>query len=251
MRYKIEEIEKQIIDHLYANVTVSGVLVKTHAGEVNPISLMNEETVNGYIQMLPFIFIHYLNRKTYWADDNRHIKIHDLTFRFYVAQRSLPTGRDGQIGCYELLRQINDAISGKLLMNYQTFADSLWRLSGWTISDVQTSGSDTIITVDATHLTTGDYVFISGCTGLTGINNDSTTRSWQITKIDSANVKITGNTFAGTYTASSGKLITALTNAEINQQSAIVEVDGNSERLVASMPDFQVYSADYHLYMMA
>lgn len=112
MRYKIEEMENQIIEALQAESALSGVTIATHAGEISGAYFEDPTLFEGLTQQLPFIFVQYQGKTKMQSDSVKRLDIHAVKFRFFVAAESLRATRESQISAYELLRGLYDTIHG-------------------------------------------------------------------------------------------------------------------------------------------
>ena len=60
LRYKISNIEDQILDTLRADTTNFGdAMVDTYAGQVSPQLFLQPEYMQGFINLLPFALVSY------------------------------------------------------------------------------------------------------------------------------------------------------------------------------------------------
>lgn len=116
MRYKVEEIEDQILATLAADSVFTSVNRETHAGEVDQQMFLDPAYVGGLLTRLPFVYLQYMGRMTPTEDMSsmRTSQVHTVRFRFYVGAQSLRSRKEGQRAAYALLRGVYDAINGKV-----------------------------------------------------------------------------------------------------------------------------------------
>ena len=117
MRYKISELEDQLIATVEADTTnFSNVLVKPYSGQVSAQNFLNPEYMQGFVDLLPFVFVSYQGRFSEKMDRDSSLMyyIHTLFFRFYIGARSANTTQDAVRNCYDMLAGIYDDIHGKV-----------------------------------------------------------------------------------------------------------------------------------------
>jgi len=99
--------------------TVSGsyndtTLIRTHAGEVTPRTFLDPRLLEGFVTLLPFVFIQHQGfraskdkrdsaGRTYW---------HEVFFRYFVGARSLREKIEAQRDAYTMLAHLYDDIHG-------------------------------------------------------------------------------------------------------------------------------------------
>jgi hypothetical protein len=118
MRYKISEIEDQIIATLKADSTLSTVQkIDTYAGQVAAQMFLNPEYMQGFVKLLPFILVSYQGRTSQKIDRDAsgNVYIHTLTFRIFAGTTSLRSTKEAARGAYDLLASIFDGLHGKIL----------------------------------------------------------------------------------------------------------------------------------------
>lgn len=115
MRYELEDIETQLISTLQADAGLASVHVRTHAGEVTALTFLDPKEQEGFVHILPFVFVQYQGKSTAQSDKNSTALIyyHTLRFRFFVGAQTLSDKRGGQLTAYAMLRAVYDALHGK------------------------------------------------------------------------------------------------------------------------------------------
>ena len=113
MDYAVENIEDQLIATLQANANLSGVDVRTHAGQISVQMFLDPQYVEGLIPRLPFVYLRYKGRTATMRDSVGKLWAHELQWEFYVAAQSLRQTQESQRYCYGMLRGIFDSIHGK------------------------------------------------------------------------------------------------------------------------------------------
>lgn len=113
MRYNLEDIEDQILATLSASSGLSGVVIKTHAGEVNMNLFLDPQYYEGVISLIPFVFIRYAGRVANAIDDLKTEWKHELKFQLYIATSSLRSRKESQRNAYALIRACYDALIGR------------------------------------------------------------------------------------------------------------------------------------------
>jgi phage gp37-like protein len=117
MRYKISEIEDQIIATLKADSTLSTVQkIDTYAGQVDARMFLQPEYMQGFIKLLPFCLVSYQGRNAQALDKDGtgNLYIHTLTFRIFTGARSLRNTQEAARGCYDMLASVYDDLHGKV-----------------------------------------------------------------------------------------------------------------------------------------
>lgn len=118
MRYKISEIEDQIIATLRADTTnFTGVMTDTFAGQVSAQMFMNPEYMEGFVKLLPFCLVSYQGRtanKAIDRDSSGKTYIHTLTFRLFVGAKSLRSTQESARAAYTLLAAVFDDLHAKV-----------------------------------------------------------------------------------------------------------------------------------------
>jgi hypothetical protein len=113
VRYRIEDIEEQILATLRADPVLSRVTIETHAGQVNAGSFFPDPS-ESILQCLPFIFIQYQGRKWDTADSAKRMNIFEVRFRLYIGAQSLRDKQEQQRDAYSMLRSVYDDLHGKI-----------------------------------------------------------------------------------------------------------------------------------------
>lgn len=119
MRYKVSEIEDQIIATLRADTTnFSGVnLIDTYAGQINPRMFVDPEYMQGFTRLLPFILISYQGRSAEQAwdrDSSGKTYIHTLTFRIFSGAQQARSTQEAVRSCYDMQAAIYDDLHAKI-----------------------------------------------------------------------------------------------------------------------------------------
>ena len=149
MRYNVEDIENQILATLIGGgeefiVDISqvdlgvlgkeggltGVLIKTHYGEITDATFLRPSLDEGFLKMLPFIMLQYQGRRVVIKDSPHFQYVHELRWRLFVGAKSLRLRREGQLTAYAILRSIYDLLHGKVCASNQKWADDFVRLDG-------------------------------------------------------------------------------------------------------------------------
>lgn len=112
MRYYIEELEDQLIEHLQDDGNFADVNVRTYAGDLSGVVFEDPAMYEGLLQKLPCVFIQYLGKKKLQSDSVKELDIHEPVFRFHIAAQSLRTTKESQRGAYVILRDLYDSIHG-------------------------------------------------------------------------------------------------------------------------------------------
>ena len=116
MRYDLAEIENQIIYTLQSNSTLQTISpqIRTHAGDINPSVFYTQEGQEGFIKLLPFIYVQYQGRVKRLADSTKKTVVYSLRFRIYTGAKNLRLKRDAQLSAYDMLSATYDALHGKI-----------------------------------------------------------------------------------------------------------------------------------------
>jgi len=151
MRYELTTIEDQILATLEANSDLSGVNIRTHVGEVNEANFQDPAFAEGFVHLLPFVFVQYQG-KTIEGPDGRNsvgsLYFHKLKWRFFVGSRSLRDKKEAQRAAYPLLAAVYDSIHGKWpKSNLYTLASTLSKLEGTLITTVGFNPSSPMLAV--------------------------------------------------------------------------------------------------------
>ncbi len=123
MRYKVQDIEDQIVATLRADTTnFANVTVDTFAGQVSPQMFFNPEYMQGFIRSLPFCLVSYQGRTGTKPDRDSSGKtyIHTLKFRLYTGAQSSRASQESQRASYDMLAAIFDDLHGKVPANSGT-----------------------------------------------------------------------------------------------------------------------------------
>ena len=116
MRYKIAEIEDQILATLEADTAnFSGVQVETFAGELNEQMFLDPEYMQGVIRLLPFTFVSYKGRTSKARDSSGRTWIHTLRFSIFTGAKSFRQTQEASRNCYDMLSATFDALNAKVL----------------------------------------------------------------------------------------------------------------------------------------
>lgn len=117
MRYKVSEIEDQIIATLQADTTnFASIMVASHTGQVSAQMFFNPEYMQDVVKRLPFALVTYQGRTSSKSDrdSSGKIYIHTLMWRIYVGASNLRGTKEGARGCYDILAAIFDDLHGKV-----------------------------------------------------------------------------------------------------------------------------------------
>ena len=114
VNYRVEDIEDQIIATLQLDDALNTVDIRTHAGEINAGTFLNEITIEEIRQSIPFILIQYQGREWMNADETRQVNRFRLKYRIYVGASSMRTKQEGQRSAYGILGAIYDDIQGSV-----------------------------------------------------------------------------------------------------------------------------------------
>lgn len=164
MRYKVSEIEDQIIATLAADTTnFSGVMVNTYAGQVSAQMFMNPEYMQGFITLLPFALVSYQGRVGEKPDRDSALQLykHVLTFRIFVGAQSRRKTQESARSCYDLLAACFDDLHGKVLVTNPQQMPALTPLSGTALTSTganpqsplyETGGADEQLVVNLPNI---------------------------------------------------------------------------------------------------
>ena len=250
MRYKLEDIEQQIIDTLQGDTNLAGVNIRTHVGDIKLSTFLDPQSLEGFIHLLPFIFVQYQGRIYTMSDTKRETYVHELTFRFYVGAKSLRVLREAQASAYSMLRSVFDDIHGHWIASAAlSLAPNLSMLGGKLITGA-TNTTPITVTETAHGRATGDGVMIRDVGGNTAANNTTVNPYWPIVVLTPNTYNLTGSVGNGAYTAG-GKAIAAQTASGFNWQSPFMEATGKDERLIVNLPQIVVYNTDYIVKVVA
>ncbi len=121
MRYNVSDIEDQIMATLKADGSLAGVQIQTHAGEISVRTFTEPSLLEGFIALLPFIFVQYQGRvggeslKGFKPTSDKTVYFHEIRFRLYVGAESLRATQEAQrLSAYPMLAAIYDDLHGKL-----------------------------------------------------------------------------------------------------------------------------------------
>jgi len=140
MRYKISELEDQLIATLRADTTnfpASEVRIDTYAGQIDSRMFTDPAYMQGFVQLLPFVLISYQGRATRERGDRdsaAQTYIHTVYFRVFVGSKSLRTTQEAARGCYDLMAGVYDDLHGRVPLSTPQQMPNLPRLSGTTIT---------------------------------------------------------------------------------------------------------------------
>jgi len=161
MRYKVSEIEDQIIATLVADTTnFSNVMVNTYAGQVAAQMFMNPEYMQGFVRLLPFCLVSYQGRnsqKDKDRDSSGKTYIHTLTFRIFTGAQSLRSTQEAVRGCYDMLAAAYDDLHAKVPKMDTQALSGYTPLSGTAVTSneftplsalFETGGQDEVIVVN-------------------------------------------------------------------------------------------------------
>jgi hypothetical protein len=118
MRYRVQDIEDQILETVRADSTnFSGLkMVNTYAGQISAQNFLDPSYEQGFVNLLPFCLVSYQGRVSQKSDrDSSGLTyIHTLTFRIYVGATSLRMYQDAVRNCYDMLAALYDDLHGKV-----------------------------------------------------------------------------------------------------------------------------------------
>jgi hypothetical protein len=135
MRYKISEIEDQLIATLRADTTnLMGVNVDTFAGQVSSQMFYNPEYMQSFLKILPFCLVSYQGRVGNRVDSAGKDYEHLLTFRFFVGSQSLRSTQEAVRGCYDILAALYDDVHAKIVLTSPQQLSTYTALSGTALS---------------------------------------------------------------------------------------------------------------------
>lgn len=139
MRYATKDLMNQMIVTLQADSVFSGVTVKRHAGEVNPLLFTNPVYWRGVISKIPFVFVKYQGRTAKVENSTRLLYSHLVDFCVYVATKSMAL-ESGVESCEEAetyLARIFDLWHGKVFNSQNTWAANFVPLAGTQITTAE------------------------------------------------------------------------------------------------------------------
>lgn len=245
MRYKIDEIENQIIDCLRAAIPT--IRVSPHAGQIDISTFYDPAMLSEMLPLLPAIFVQYQGRKKSIADSTKRIIRHELIFRLYIATNNARSKREVQIEAYNYWASLFDTLHGNWIdsLGY-SLASTLSRISGLAITGVTQNVTTHLVTLTVPNhgKLTGDKVSVKDVGGITEANNTANNLSWTVTVVDGDTLTLNGSVGSGSWT-SGGTMITAITSTGFNPQSPFIENEGEDHRLVVNLPQIKVYQTDY------
>lgn len=139
MRYKVADIEDQILATLRAEASLKGIAnIRTHAGEVSAQIFTDPALMEGFVTQIPFIFVQYQGRAFDEADNVKLTNVFRLQFRFFIGTKSLRTKIEAQRQAYDVLASVYDAIHAKAILSspdtLSGLRDVVGNLSGTAIS---------------------------------------------------------------------------------------------------------------------
>ena len=138
MRYKVAELEDQIIATLKADTTnFGGVNVNTFAGQVNPMMFSNPEYMQGFLDLLPFALVSYQGRTARARDSSGKVYLHTVTFRIFVGAMSARTIKEAARSCYDMLAAVYDDLHGKVPRMTTQKLPTYTELSGNVLTSVE------------------------------------------------------------------------------------------------------------------
>lgn len=118
MRYKVSEIEDQIIATLQADTSnFSTVNVRTFAGQISPQMFFDPALMQGAIALLPFSLVSYqgrTNSKDNKRDSSGKTRIHKLRFRIYNGAQSLRASKEAARNAYDMIAACFDDLQSKV-----------------------------------------------------------------------------------------------------------------------------------------
>lgn len=160
MRYKVSEIEDQIIATLQADATnFADVFVNTYAGQVSAQMFQNAEYMQGFLRLLPFCLVAYQGRVGTKADRDSSAKtyIHTLTFRIFTGAKSARSTQDAARNCYDMLAAVFDNLHAKVPKMASPALPGYTEMSGTNVSSsefnplsalYETGGQDEVLVVN-------------------------------------------------------------------------------------------------------
>lgn len=117
MRYKVDEIEDQILATLTADTTnFTSVNIQTFAGQINPQMFFNPEYMQGAVRLLPFALVSYQGRTNSKdkRDSSGKTRIHKLRFRIYLGAMSRRSSKESARSAYDLIAATYDDLQSKV-----------------------------------------------------------------------------------------------------------------------------------------
>lgn len=118
MRYKVAEIEDQILATILADTSnFSGLkTLQTFAGQVSAQMFNNPEWMQGFIALLPFVLVSYQGRTSTKADwdSSGKTRLHLIKFRIYTGAQSGRTTKEAVRGAYDMLGAVFDDLHAKV-----------------------------------------------------------------------------------------------------------------------------------------
>lgn len=131
MKYHVEDIEDQIIATLKADVIgLSGVTIRTHAGEVNIRTFQDAAMMQGFVNTLPFIFVQYQGKEPVIRDSPAAMYVMRLTFRLFTGAKSLRIKEQAQRSAYAMLRSEYDDLHGRAPLSTPQMLAGIQGLTG-------------------------------------------------------------------------------------------------------------------------
>ncbi len=250
MRYKILEIEQQLLDTLKGVPALSGVTIKIHAGELTQEKLHSPEMMQTLIGMRRFVLVQYQGKTSEKTASSKTEAVHTLWFRFYVGSVDVFQLSLAREDAYQYLSIVYDSIQGKWPgSSSYSLASYLGKLAGYSILGA-TNSSPIVLHIPSYGKKTGDKVYVRDVLGNTGANNTAENLFWTITKVDSDHVSLNGSVGNGDF-VSGGSLIGAMTSTGFHALSGFVESDGLDQRIVVDTPDILVYQTDFGVKVVA
>ena len=140
MRYKVSELEDQIIATLQADTAnFSNTLVDSFAGQINSQMFFNPEMMQGFVQLLPFALVSYQGRIGAKSDRDSagRLYIHTLTFRIYIGAESARATKEAARNCYDMLAACYDDLHGKVPLTSPQQMATMTALSGSALTSLE------------------------------------------------------------------------------------------------------------------
>lgn len=136
MRYKVSDIEDQIIATLRADTTnFANVMIDTYAGQINPRMFIDPEYMQGFTKLLPFALVSYKGRTgAADRDSSGQTYIHTLIFRLFVGAQSARSTQEAVRNSYDMLAGVFDDLHGKVPKMSSQKLSTLTALSGTPIT---------------------------------------------------------------------------------------------------------------------
>lgn len=160
MRYKISEIQDQILATFTADTTnFSNVWVKPYTGQCSAQMFLNAEYMQGFKALLPFTLVSYQGRvaRKMERDASGMYYIHSVKFRIYAGAKSANTQNDAERNCFDMLSAIYDDLHGKVPLVSPQQLSSYTALSGTALSStgvslqspfMEAEGTDEVIVIN-------------------------------------------------------------------------------------------------------